>query len=201
MDKIVSDAVAERFAPILSEPAQLERVRLRAIVEADIDGIFAIYSDAETARYLSRPAWTERAQAAQFVERVRASYGTGSAISLAVERSSDQALVGECVLFGFNAQCRRAEIGYTLGRAYRSQGYMREALAGLIGIAFGPLDLNRIEADIDPRNAPSARILERLGFVKEGYLRERWIVAGEKSDTALYGLLRSEWKPLVHPGP
>ena len=44
MDKIVSDAVAERFAPILSEPAQLERVRLRAIVEADIDAIFSIYS-------------------------------------------------------------------------------------------------------------------------------------------------------------
>jgi hypothetical protein len=48
--------------------------------------------------------------------------------------------------------------------------------------------------DIDPRNVPSARILERLGFVKEGYLRERWIVAGEKSDTALFGLLRSEWR-------
>jgi len=184
---------AERFATILAAPIELERVRLRAIAQADIDGIYAIYSDADTARYLSRPAWTDRAQAATFVERVQASYGTGSAISLAVERKSDGALVGECVLFGFNEQCRRAEIGYTLGRACRSQGYMREALAGLIDIGFGPLDLNRIEADIDPRNEPSARILERLGFVKEGYLRERWIVAGEKSDTALFGLLKSEW--------
>jgi len=184
---------AERFATILAAPIELERVRLRAIAQADIDGIYAIYSDADTARYLSRPAWTDRAQAATFVERVQASYGTGSAISLAVERKSDGALVGECVLFGFNEQCRRAEIGYTLGRAYRSQGYMREALAGLIDVGFGPLDLNRIEADIDPRNEPSARILERLGFVKEGYLRERWIVAGEKSDTALFGLLKSEW--------
>ena len=143
---------AERFATILAAPIELERVRLRAIAQADIDGIYAIYSDADTARYLSRPAWTDRAQAAAFVERVQASYGTGSAISLAVERKSDGALVGECVLFGFNEQCRRAEIGYTLGRAYRSQGYMREALAGLIDIGFGPLDLNRIEADIDPRN-------------------------------------------------
>jgi len=184
---------ADRFATILATPVELERVRLRSIAEADIDGIYAIYSDEETARYLSRPAWTDRAQAATFVERVRASYGTGSAISLAVERKNDGALVGECVLFGFNDQCRRAEIGYTLGRAYRSQGYMREALAGLIDIGFGPLDLNRIEADIDPRNEPSARILERLGFVKEGYLRERWIVAGVKSDTALFGLLKSEW--------
>ena len=48
--------------------------------------------------------------------------------------------------------------GYTLGRPYWSQGYMREALTALIGIAFGPLDLNRLEADIDPRNDASARI-------------------------------------------
>ncbi len=50
------------------------------------------------------------------------------------------------------------------------------------------------EADIDPRNAASAKSLERLGFIKEGHLRERWIVEGEVSDTDLYGLLRSEWR-------
>jgi ribosomal-protein-alanine N-acetyltransferase len=59
--------------------------------------------------------------------------------------------------------------------------------------AFQRLDLNRLEADIDPRNAASARTLERLGFQKEGHLRERWIVNGEISDTGLYGLLRREW--------
>ena len=68
-----------------------------------------------------------------------------------------------------------------------------EALRGFIDYAFGVLAMNRIEADIDPRNARSAKSLERLGFVKEGFLRERWIVAGEVSDTALYGLLRRDW--------
>ena len=70
---------------------------------------------------------------------------------------------------------------------------MSEALSCLIAYAFGELNLNRIEADIDPRNVPSAQILERLGFRREGHLRERWIVAGEVSDTALYGLLQREW--------
>ena len=50
-----------------------------------------------------------------------------------------------------------------------------------------------MEADIDPRNHASARSLERLGFTREGLLRERWIVKGEVSDTALYGLLQREW--------
>ena len=72
---------------------------------------------------------------------------------------------------------------------------MHEALVRLVGYAFGELGLHRLEADIDPRNAASARSLARLGFRKEGTLRERWIVAGEVSDSDLYGLLGTEWRP------
>ena len=71
---------------------------------------------------------------------------------------------------------------------------MNEALHSLLDYGFGQLNLNRVEADIDPRNEASAKTLERLGFVKEGYLRERWIVGNEVSDTVLYGLLQREWR-------
>jgi RimJ/RimL family protein N-acetyltransferase len=70
---------------------------------------------------------------------------------------------------------------------------MHEALTALLDYGFHNLNLNRIEADIDPRNVSSAKTLERLGFTKEGHLRERWIVGEEVSDTFLYGLLRREW--------
>ena len=60
--------------------------------------------------------------------------------------------------------------------------------------AFGPLGLRRIEADIDPRNAPSCTLAERMGFVREGLLRERWRVADELQDSALYGLLARDWR-------
>ena len=75
---------------------------------------------------------------------------------------------------------------------------MHEALQALLGFAFHALDLNRLEADIDPRNHASARTLERLGFQREGHMRERWIVKGEVTDTWWYGLLRREW--LAGPG-
>jgi RimJ/RimL family protein N-acetyltransferase len=71
---------------------------------------------------------------------------------------------------------------------------MQEALAALIDYGFTTLNLNRIEADIDPLNAASAKTLLRQGFVKEGFLRERWIVNGVKSDTEIFGLLASEWQ-------
>jgi ribosomal-protein-alanine N-acetyltransferase len=181
-------------ARLPTAPIELERVRLRQIEESDANALFAIHSDLEVARYQSKPAMTDRAQAEELVKRIRAGYEDGRSLQLGIERKEDGVLIGYCLLFHFDEENRRAEIGYSLGRPYWGRGYMHEALLALLEIAFGALGLNRLEADIDPRNAPSARSLERLGFKKEGYLRERWIVNGEVSDTALYGLLHSEWR-------
>ena len=64
----------------------------------------------------------------------------------------------------------------------------------LFGHAFGAMSLRRIEADVDPRNLPSLRTLENLGFRREGYLRQRWQVAGELQDSVLMGLLAGDWQ-------
>lgn len=71
---------------------------------------------------------------------------------------------------------------------------MREALTALFDFSFGGLNLHRIEADVDPRNGASLALLERLGFAREGYLRERWLIGGGIRDTVLLGLLHHEWK-------
>ena len=73
---------------------------------------------------------------------------------------------------------------------------MNEALHALLDYAFEELALHRIEADVDPRNTPSIRTVERLGFQREGYLRERWKVNGEIQDTVFFGLLRPEWEAI-----
>ena len=80
-----------------------------------------------------------------------------------------------------------------LARPYWGQGYMHEAMRAMVDFAFHEMQLHRLEADVDPRNTASVKTLERLGFQKEGVLRERWIVGDEVSDSALYGLLASEW--------
>lgn len=182
--------------PTKFEPAVLEteRLRLRWITEADAAAFFEVYGDPQVARFLSFPPFTEPGQADKMIGRAKAGYADGSAVNFAIERRDDGQVLGNCMLFRFHDESRRAEIGYSLAREYWSQGYAREALTALIDYSFGPLGLNRLEADIDPRNPNSAKILDRLGFVKEGVLRERWIVAGETSDTVYYGLLRKEWR-------
>jgi ribosomal-protein-alanine N-acetyltransferase len=177
------------------EPIDLltDRLSLRFLGEADLPALYDIFSHLEVMRYWVWPAWTERSQAQQMLAVACSGYQTGSALQLGIERRADQALVGMCSLFQFHVPSRRAEIGYALGRPYWGQGYMHEALQAFLGYAFQALNLNRLEADIDPRNLASVKTLEWLGFQKEGHLHERWIVNDEISDSWLYGLLHREW--------
>lgn len=114
-------------------------------------------------------------------------------LRLGIELAASGKLLGTCALWRINAQCRRAEIGYILDSQAWGRGYMHEALFALLDYAFTELNLNRVEADTDPRNERSARLLDGLRFSKEGLFRERCIVDGEISDAAMYGLLRREW--------
>jgi len=170
-----------------------ERLTLRFLDKADLPALFAIYSHPEVMRYWNYPPWTKLEQAQQMLNDTLEAYHDGSGLRLGIERKSDKVLVGACSLFQFHMTSRRAEIGYLLGRPYWGSGYMHEALLAFVDHAFNRLHLNRLEADIDPRNLASAKTLERLGFKLEGVLRERWIVQEEVTDTGLYGLLRREW--------
>ena len=181
-------------ASLLSRlPLTTERLTLRKLTEADIPALFQIYGDPEAMRYWSSPPMTDLAEAADLLQRTQEGYAQGTSWRLGVARRETGDLIGICSLFHWHPECRRMEIGYILARPYWGSGYMTEALTTLIDFAFSSLGLHRLEADIDPRNGASARVLERLGFQKEGHLRERWIVGGEVSDTALYGLLASDW--------
>ena len=105
----------------------------------------------------------------------------------------DDILIGTVTLFHLELAQGRAEIGYAQAQAYWGNGYLHEALQALLNYAFEEMQLRRLEADVDPRNTASIKTLERLGFQKEGFLRERWCVLGEIQDAFFYGLLKRQW--------
>jgi RimJ/RimL family protein N-acetyltransferase len=113
-----------------------------------------------------------------------------------MDRSSDGAFIGWCGLTRWNPDYRSASLGYCLSDAAWGHGYATEAARALLRWAFDTLDLNRVQAETDTRNLASARVLEKVGFVREGMLREDCIVNGEVSDSWVFGLLRREWRPL-----
>lgn len=172
---------------------QSERLWLRPLCDSDEAALFAMHSDPEVMRYWSTSPWTDPQQARDMIAWDAQGLPAGDHLRLALGRHGSDELLGTCSLFSLLPQCRRAELGYVLARPAWGQGLMDEALRTLLTWAFEALNLNRLEADIDPRNAASERALRRLGFQQEGFLRQRWIVDGVVSDTALFGLLRSDW--------
>jgi len=173
---------------------EASRVRLRHLEESDTDSLFEIFSDEKALRFWSTPPFKERAEAAELLTEIHDSFREKSLFQWGIARKSDDKIIGTSTLFRLDDQSRRAEIGYILNRRFWGRGYVNEALRALLGFAFEKMNLHRVEADIDPRNTASRKVVERLGFQKEGHLRERWIVDDEIQDTLFYGLLESDWE-------
>ncbi|AIE87666.1 GCN5-related N-acetyltransferase [Fimbriimonas ginsengisoli Gsoil 348] len=167
---------------------------LRPFAETDTDAIFALQSNPRVLRYWDSPPWKNRAQAERFIAVCRQMEQEGTGARLAVERTSDNAFIGWCSLSKWNPDYRSAKIGYCFDEAAWGNGFATEAAGTLLQWAFDTLDLNRVQSETDTRNAGSSRVLEKLGFIREGTLREDCIVDGEVSDSWVYGLLRRGWK-------
>jgi RimJ/RimL family protein N-acetyltransferase len=181
--------------PTLDTP----RLRLRWLTPEDGAALYDVFSDPEVARYLSRPPWTDPAGAAKLVEDVHESFERRELFQWGVARREDDRVIGTCTLAHVSVPHFRAEIGYALARESWGRGLGREAIDRVIAFAFDELRLHRIEADVDPRNERSIRLLEGAGFVREGHLRERWHVGGEICDGLFFGLLRREWEARRQP--
>lgn len=111
------------------------------------------------------------------------------------------AFIGWCGLTRWNPDYRSASLGYCLHDAAWGYGYATEAASALLEWAFDTLDLNRVQAETDTRNVASARVLEKVGFMREGTLREDCVVNGEVSDSWVFGLIRRDRGSSSEPPP
>lgn len=170
------------------------RLTLRPFESEDKDQLFELQSNARVARYWDAPPWNDRQQADTFLATCVEMAEAGKGARLVVERTSDREFLGWCVLARWNAVFRSASLGYCFTENTWGQGIATEASQALLMWAFETLPLNRVQAETDTRNIASARVLEKLGFIKEGELRQDCIVNGEISDTWVFGLLRQDWE-------
>jgi len=170
------------------------RIRLRPFRDDDLAAYYAVHSDPQVMRYWSFPAWTALEQARPRFASALSGHDPSRLLCWAAADGERDGLIGGVTLFAISPEHARAELGYSLGSAHWGRGLAGEAVELALRHAFEAMRLNRIEADIDPLNTASCRLAERLGFRREGVLRERWQVAGECQDSALYGLLARDWR-------
>jgi RimJ/RimL family protein N-acetyltransferase len=173
---------------------ETERLRLRPFTDEDGDALFALHSDAVVLRYWDSPPWTDPARPDAFLAVCRRLADEGTGARVVIELHSDGTFLGWCGLSRWEPDLRSAALTYILAESAWGHGYATEAARALLRWAFDTLDLNRVQAEADTRNVASRRVLEKLGFVHEGTLREDCVVNGEVSDSDVFGLLRREWR-------
>ncbi|MBN7821604.1 GNAT family N-acetyltransferase [Bowmanella yangjiangensis] len=178
-----------RALPVL----ETERLILRNLEDSDADALFTIFSDPQVMTYWHTPPWSVISDAQNYIAAAHQGMLVDEQYVFAIVDKHNHTLMGKCLLWQIVQSSQRAEIGFGLGVPFWGKGYIQEAGRALLEFAFKQMALNRIEAEIDPDNTGSAKALLRLGFEQEGHLRQRWIVDGHKSDSALYGLLREDW--------
>lgn len=174
-------------------PIESPRLLIRIVQQADIAALMPINGDEQVTRFLPYATWQSLADGQAWFERMAAMGATGAALQFVMVAKAPGDVIGTCLLFRHDEGSARAELGYVLGRAHWHQGFMQEALPALIACAFNDCALRRLEAEVDPDNVASNRLLVSLGFVHEGLLRKRWLTKGVACDTNIYGLLRDEW--------
>ena len=165
-------------------------VRLRPVRPADDADLLAVFADEAHLRYWSHGPLADLAAASAYRERIEAGVRDRTAFRWAITAPPDDRLLGTVTLWKWDHDNRHAEVGFILRPDAAGRGLATDAVRTAIRFGIDAMGLHRVEADIDPENVSSARLLERLGFEREGHFRERWFTFfGEWKDAAMYGLL------------
>jgi RimJ/RimL family protein N-acetyltransferase len=175
---------------------ETKRLILRLIQKDDLPALFAVNGDDEVVRYTPHVSWKTPADGEAWFGRVTANQASGAALQFVIAPRGGGQAIGTMVMFRFNEPVGSAEVGYSLAREHWGKGLAKEALAAFVEFGFTTMGLKRLEAQIDPRNPASAKVLERAGFKHEGHQRRNFFAKGEFSDTGLYGMLREDPHPL-----
>jgi RimJ/RimL family protein N-acetyltransferase len=175
-------------------PLRTARLTLRPCVRGDLDAMYDIQSRPDVTRYLLYDARTREQVRAVLEQRIRAVGLERDALNLAVVLSETGVVIGDVVLFLRNWEHRQGEIGYVFHPDYGGHGYATEAAGVLLRLGFENYGLHRIVGRLDARNAPSARVLERLGMRREAHFVQNEFIKGEWSDEVVYAMLEHEWR-------
>lgn len=171
-----------------------EHLLMRPVQIEDADSVFRYRSDAEANKY---QGWVPREMkdVREFIGQKIASEINlpGTWFQLAIIKRDDNELIGDVGIHFLSTDNLQLELGCTLNMAYQGKGYAIEALREIIGYLFTQLGKHRIVASIDPRNMPSIRLFERLGFRREAHFRESLFINGEWVDDMIYAVLKDEW--------
>jgi ribosomal-protein-alanine N-acetyltransferase len=166
-----------------------DRLVLRKTTMNDVEAVFFLRSEPELQKYIDRDPAQSVDEAKAFIQLITDNLDNNVGVSWAITLKDEDAMIGSIAIWRIDKGNYRAEIGYVLHPAYQGKGLMHEAMQTIIDYGFREMKLHSLEANINPDNLASQKVLERAGFVKEAYFRENYYYNGKFIDSAIYSLL------------
>jgi ribosomal-protein-alanine N-acetyltransferase len=136
-------------------------------------------------------------EASQLINKLLEMEKNNDAFTWAITYKPSSTLIGTICYWNIMKEHFRAEIGYLLHPMEQGKGIMQEALSAVLNYGFELLKLHSVEANVNPNNVSSIKLLERNGFVREAYFKENYYYNNQFLDTAIYSLLT----PIPHQTP
>ena len=171
-----------------------DRLTLRKPTYDDVQPLLELSQDDDVMLYYGMEPFTEEKQSRDEIEWFLKIWKEGTGTRWVMTLNGEDDLIGEIGFYEYKKKHRRAEIGYKLSRNHWMKGYMTEALVGMLDYMYGNLELNRVQALVDPRNEASLRLIEKQGFQMDGLLRSYEYERGAYVDLYMLSFLREEWE-------
>lgn len=173
---------------------ETERLVLREVTEDDADSLLAYLSDEEVTRHMGLAPFSSKEDALDEIRWYQSIFENGTGTRWGITLKGKDQVIGSCGFLNLSNKHHRSEIGFELSKNHWGKGIAAEALQAVIAHGFTLLELNRIEALIEPANSPSQKVVERNGFVREGLLRSYEYTLGKFDDLYMYSLLKREFE-------
>ncbi len=192
------------YRQTMTEPAtqvpalKTARLRLRHLMIEDAPAAHQAYGDHEAMRYWDMPPSIDVEETERRVKRSLSVdpqwHATWAVLARWPEGPlPDHQFIGMINYHARQPWNRRLALGWILVPRFQGRGYMQEAIRVVLAHCFATLNTHRVEAEIELENVRSTRLAQRLGFQREGLLRDRLFVADQPRTKQMYSLLRSEW--------
>lgn len=172
---------------------ETERLLLKKIEEQDADRFFEIMSRDKVTIYCGMDSLVHPEEAVEMIRSFHTSFTIKHGIRWAIRLKETNEFIGTIGLNNLYLGSKKAELGYELHPDYWRRQLMQEAIRSVVSYAFAELGLYRIGAVTFPENRSSNRLLEKLGFTREGCLRGYLHQRNQSHDAFIYSILRKEW--------
>ena len=187
MNKKINENIFKKFPKLESN-----RLVYRKFEEKDKHDLFSLRSDDRVMNFMDSTKHVSLQDSINMIDEIHISFKEKTGINWAIIKKSSNEFIGYFGFWRLIKQHCRAEIGYTLKPEFSGKGFMKEAFDKLIDFGFNNLQVHSIEANVNPKNIKSIRLLEKKGFRKEAHFRENYFFEGNFLDSFIYCLIETD---------